>query len=113
MILCVVACAPLTQSNKPHDIYSISGAQATMCWVKKYLGVEIGVSTGSTSRSLTAFFFGKNGIIYQYKLGALESISNKERYKLDNYNNTHEMIARNGKLMSALCLYFFLHFQHF
>jgi len=84
-----------------------------MCWVKKYLGVEIGVSTGSTSRSLTAFFFGKNGIIYQYKLGALESISNKERYKLDNYNNTHEMIARNGKLMSALCFYFFSIFSIF
>ena len=63
--------------------------------VKKYLGVEIGVTSGSTSRSLTAFFFGENGIIYLNKLCALEFNSYKKNNKLDNYNNMHELIARN------------------
>ena len=91
----MVGCAPLPQKNIAQNLFCGSGAQVTMCRVKKYLGVEIGITSGSTSRTLTAFFFEENGIIYLNKLCALESISYKESYKLDNSKNTHELVARD------------------
>jgi hypothetical protein len=68
-----------------------------MCRVEKYLGVEISIASVSTSRTVTAFFFEENGIIYLNKLCALESISYmyKESLKLDTSNNTHELVARD------------------
>ena len=87
--------APLIELRHDINVYSISGAPGSMCRVKKYLGVEICITSGSTSRTLTAFFFEENGIIYPHKLWALESISFKESYKLDNSNNTHELVARD------------------
>ena len=66
-----------------------------MCRVENYLGVEIGSASGSASRAVPAFFVEENGIFYMNKLCALESISYKESYKLDNSNNTHELVARD------------------
>jgi hypothetical protein len=66
-----------------------------MCRGKKYLGIEIGSASGSTSRTLTAFFFDENSIIYLNKLCALESISCNENYKLDSSNNTRKLVSRD------------------
>jgi hypothetical protein len=91
----MAACAEQAQTNNAHDTCHTCSAQASMCRVKKYLGVEIGITSGSTSRTLTAFFFEENGIIYLNKLCALESISYKESYKLDYSDNTRELVARD------------------
>jgi len=66
-----------------------------MCRLKIYLGVEIGDASGSTSRILIAFLLEEKSIFKSNKLCALESISYKECYKLDNSNNTHELVARD------------------
>ena len=67
MIQCFVVWAPLPQTNIAHYLFRGSGAQVTMCRVKKYLGVEIGIASGSASRAVTAFFFNENDIIYKNK----------------------------------------------
>ena len=66
-----------------------------MCRVEKYLGVEISIASVSTSRTVTAFFFEENGIIYLNKLCALESISCNENYKLVISNNTRKLVSRD------------------
>jgi len=95
MTLCDDPGAPAAQTTLVNKLTWAAGAPGSMCRVKKYLGVEIGITSGSASRTLTAFFFEENGIIYPHKLWALESISFKESYKLDNSNNTHELVARD------------------
>ena len=95
MTLCDDPGAPGTQTTLRNNLKFAPGAPGSMCRVKKYLGVEIGITSGSTSQTLTAFFYEENGIVYLNKLCALESISYKESYKLDNSNNTHELVARD------------------
>jgi hypothetical protein len=63
----MAACAAQAQTNNAHDNCHTCAAQATMCRVKKYLGVEIGIASGSASRAVTAFFFNENDIIYKNK----------------------------------------------
>ena len=60
-----------------------------MCSIKNYLGSEICSASGSAAQH----FLDENGIFYAHELWALESISSKERYKLDSSDNTHELIA--------------------
>ena len=90
MTLCDDPGAPAAQTTLVIKLTWAAGAPGSMCRIKKYLGVEIGITSGSTSRTLTAFFFEENGIIYLNKLCALESISCNKNDKLDSSNNTLE-----------------------
>ena len=66
-----------------------------MCRVEKYLGVEISIASVSSSRTVTAFFFEENGIIYLNKLCALESICCNKNDKLVSSNNTLKLVSRD------------------
>ena len=66
-----------------------------MCRLKIYLGVEIGGASGVASWILIAFFFEENGILYLDNECVLESLFCDKNYKLDNSNNTHELVARD------------------
>ena len=70
----MAACAEQAQTNNADDNCHTFSAQATMCRVKKYLGVGIGIASESASRAVPAFFFEKNGISNTNKYSVFESM---------------------------------------
>ena len=99
--------APQTQYNYDHDDCWLCGAPGSMCWVKTYLGVEIVRSSESTSRTVTAFFFEENGMIYVSKLCLDEIILYSQDIKLDNSSNTSELNSRDWLLILSIGFQFF------
>ena len=105
--LCDDPGAPQPQYNYDHDDCCGCGAPGSMCWVKTYLGVEIVRSSESTSRTVTAFFFEENGMIYVSKLCLDEIILYNQDIKLDNSSNTSELNSRDWLLILSIGFQFF------
>ena len=95
MTLCHDPGAPQAQSNNDHDNYCPCGAPRSMCYVKKYLGVEIGCASVSASWTLKAFFFEENGIFFKNKLCVLYSKFDNKYYKLYSSIDNIEMVSRD------------------
>ena len=112
MTLCDDPGAPQAQSNNDHDNYCPCGAPRSMCYVKKYLGVEIGCASVSASWTLKAFFFEENGIFFKNKLCVLYSKFDNKYYKLYSSIDNIEMISRDLFLTLPVCFYFFAIFSN-